>query len=75
MYTNQPGVQFYTSNFLNDVHGKDGKVYPHWATFTLKAQHFPNSPNRPSFPSTELKPGEKYSQTTIYKFLPTNLPS
>jgi aldose 1-epimerase len=38
--------------------------------FTLEAQHFPNSPNEPSFPSTELKPGEKYTQTTIYKFLP-----
>jgi aldose 1-epimerase len=75
MYTNEPGVQFYTSNFLNDVHGKDGKVYPHWGAFTLEAQHFPDSPNQPNFPSTELKPGEKYSQTTIYKFLPTNLPS
>ena len=75
MYTDQPGVQFYTANFVNDVHGKDGKVYPHWGAFTLEAQHFPNSPNEPSFPSTELKPGQKYSQTTIYKFLPTNLPS
>jgi aldose 1-epimerase len=75
MYTNEPGVQFYTANFLHDVHGKDGKTYHHWGTFTLEAQHFPNSPNEPSFPSTELKPGQKYSQTTIYKFLPTNLPS
>ena len=75
MYTDQPGVQFYTANFINDVHGKDGKVYPHWGAFTLEAQHFPNSPNEPSFPSTELNPGQKYSQTTIYKFLPTNLPS
>ena len=75
MYTNEPGVQFYTSNFLNDVHGKDGKVYQHWGAFTLEAQHFPDSPNQPNFPSTELRPGEKYSQTTIYKFLPTNLPS
>jgi aldose 1-epimerase len=75
MYTNEPGVQFYTSNFLNDVRGKDGKTYQHWGAFTLEAQHFPDSPNQPSFPSTELKPGEKYSQTTIYKFLPTNLPS
>ena len=49
MYTDQPGVQFYTSNFLDDVHGKDGKVYPHWGGFTLEAQHFPNSPNEPSF--------------------------
>ena len=75
MYTDEPGVQFYTSNFLNDVRGKDGKVYPHWGAFTLEAQHFPDSPNQPNFPSTELKPGEKYSQTTIYKFLPTNVPS
>jgi aldose 1-epimerase len=75
MYTDQPGVQFYTGNFLNDVHGKGGKVYPHWGAFTLEAQHFPDSPNQPNFPSTELKPGQKYSQTTIYKFLPTNLPS
>ena len=75
MYTNEPGVQFYTGNFLHDVHGKDGKTYPHWGGFTLEAQHFPDSPNQPNFPSTELKPGQKYSQTTIYKFLPTNLPS
>ncbi|HZZ62747.1 MAG TPA: aldose epimerase family protein [Roseiarcus sp.] len=75
MYTDEPGVQFYTSNFLHDVHGKDGKIYHHWGAFTLEAQHFPDSPNQPTFPSTELKPGEKYSQTTIYKFLPTNLPS
>jgi aldose 1-epimerase len=67
-----PASQFYTSNFLNDVKGKDGKVYPHWGAFTLEAQHFPDSPNQPNFPSTKLKPGEKYSQTTIYKFLPTN---
>ena len=70
MYTDQPGVQFYTANFLHDVHGKDGKIYHHWGAFTLEAQHFPDSPNEPSFPSTELKPGQKYSQTTIYKFLP-----
>jgi aldose 1-epimerase len=75
MYTDEPGVQFYTSNFLDDVHGKGGKVYQHWGAFTLEAQHFPDSPNQPNFPSTELKPDQKYSQTTIYKFLPTNLPS
>jgi aldose 1-epimerase len=75
MYTDQPGIQFYTGNFLNDVHGKNGKVYPHWGAFTLEAQHFPDSPNQPNFPSTELRPGQKYSQTTIYKFLPTNLPA
>lgn len=70
MYTTEPGVQFYTSNFLHDLAGKDGNIYRHWGGFTLEAQHFPDSPNHPDFPSTELKPGEKYSQTTIYKFLP-----
>jgi len=74
MYTDEPGVQFYTGNFLNDVHGKDGKVYPHWGGFTLEAQHYPDSPNQPNFPSTELRPGEKYTQTTIYKFLPVSGP-
>jgi aldose 1-epimerase len=74
MYTDQPGVQFYTGNFLEDVHGKDGKIYPHWGGFTLEAQHFPDSPNEPAFPSTELKPGQKYTQTTIYKFLPVSGP-
>ena len=74
MYTDEPGVQFYSGNFLNDVHGKDGKIYPHWGGFTLEAQHFPDSPNQPNFPSTELKPGQKYTQTTIYKFLPVSGP-
>lgn len=73
-YTDQPGVQFYTGNFLTDEHGKDGKTYPHWGGFTLEAQHFPDSPNQPSFPSTELKPGQKYTQTTVYKFLPVSGP-
>jgi aldose 1-epimerase len=68
MYTDQPGVQFYTSNYLDDVRGKDGKVYRHWGAFALEAQHFPDSPNEPGFPSTELKPGETYSQITLYKF-------
>ncbi|HET7413462.1 MAG TPA: aldose epimerase family protein, partial [Pararhizobium sp.] len=70
MYTTEPGIQFYTGNFLNDVKGKNGNVYRHWGGFTLEAQHFPDSPNEPNFPSTELKPGQKYTQTTIYKFLP-----
>lgn len=70
MYTTEPGVQFYTSNFLDGVEGKDGNVYRHWGGFTLEAQHFPDSPNQPDFPSTRLDPGEKYNQTTIYKFLP-----
>lgn len=71
MYTTEPGVQFYTSNFLDgSFPGKNGKKYAHWGGFTLEAQHYPDSPNQSSFPSTQLKAGEKYSQTTIYKFLP-----
>ncbi|HKJ95814.1 MAG TPA: aldose epimerase family protein [Gammaproteobacteria bacterium] len=70
MYTTEPGVQFYTSNFLHGLKGKNGNVYQHWGAFTLEAQHYPDSPNQPSFPSTELKPGQKYTQTTVYKFLP-----
>jgi aldose 1-epimerase len=71
MYTTEPGVQFYTGNFLDGtLKGKNGLTYEHWGAFTLEAQHYPDSPNHINFPSTELRPGEKYTQTTIYKFLP-----
>lgn len=71
MYTTEPGVQLYTSNFLDgSLTGKNGQSYQHWGAFTLEAQHFPDSPNQPSFPSTKLEPGQLYTQTTIYKFLP-----
>jgi aldose 1-epimerase len=70
MYTTEPGVQFYIGNFLDGTLKGIGGTYEHWGAFTLEAQHFPDSPNHANFPSTELKPGEKYSQTTIYKFLP-----
>lgn len=71
MYTTEPGVQFYTSNFLDgSFTGKGGATYAHWGGFTLEAQHYPDSPNQPDFPSTLLEAGEKYSQTTVYKFLP-----
>jgi aldose 1-epimerase len=67
--TTQPGVQFYTGNFLDGtIHGKDGKVYVHRGALCLETQHFPDSPNQPKFPSTELKPGEKYHQVTEFKF-------
>jgi aldose 1-epimerase len=67
--TDQPGVQFYSGNFLDGtVRGKGGKVYSRRSAFCLETQHFPDSPNHPKFPSTELKPGEKYHSTTIYKF-------
>ncbi len=68
--TTEPGVQFYSGNFLDGTNiGKDGKVYYKHYGFCLETQHFPDSPNQPDFPSTILKPGEKYGYTTIYKFL------
>ncbi len=68
-YTTEPGVQFYTGNFMNDtIVGKGGKVYGRRTGFCLEAQHFPDSPNHPGFPTTLLKPGQTYRQTTIYKF-------
>ena len=68
--TTQPGLQFYSSNFLDGtIHGKGGKVYGPRAAFCMETQHFPDSPNHPSFPSTELKPGERYQTTTMYRFL------
>ncbi|RJS93020.1 aldose epimerase family protein [Salinisphaera sp. Q1T1-3] len=71
MYTDQPGVQFYTSNFLDgSLKGAHGNTLGHWGGFTLEAQHYPDSPNQPDFPSTTLKAGEKYTQTTVYRFLP-----
>jgi aldose 1-epimerase len=67
--TTEPGVQFYTGNFLDGtLKGKGGKVYNQRYAFCLETQHFPDSPNQPAFPSTTLKPGETYRQTTIYRF-------
>ena len=67
--TTEPGLQFYTGNFLDGtIHGKGGKVYNRRYAFCLETQHFPDSPNHPVFPSTELKAGQKYSSTTIFKF-------
>ncbi len=67
--TDQPGVQFYTGNFLDGtITGKDGKVYGHRSGLCLETQHFPDSPNHPKFPSTELKPGQKYHTVTIFRF-------
>jgi aldose 1-epimerase len=67
--TTEPGVQFYTGNFLDGtLKGKGGVVYGKHAGFCLETQHFPDSPNQPSFPSTILKPGQTLHSTTIYKF-------
>ncbi|MDE1165403.1 MAG: galactose mutarotase [Pseudomonas sp.] len=69
LYTTEPGVQLYTSNFLDgSIHGKGGKTYPHWGAFTLETQHYPDAPNQPNFPSTRLDPGKAYTQTTIFRF-------
>ncbi len=67
--TDQPGIQFYTGNFLDGtLRGKGGIAYQQRYAFCLETQHFPDSPNKPSFPSTELKPGQEYKTTTIYRF-------
>jgi aldose 1-epimerase len=69
MYTTEPGVQFYTGNFLDGSNkGKGGAVYNKHAGFCLEAQHFPDSVNHPNFPSMILRPGQTYRQTTVYKF-------
>jgi aldose 1-epimerase len=64
----QPGVQLYTGNYLNQSGGKGGKTYGHHAGFCLETQHFPDSPNRPEFPSSLLRPGEEYRETAVYAF-------
>ncbi len=66
--TTEPGVQFYTGNYLNNIKGKAGTVYDKHAGFCLEAQHFPDSPNHPEFPTTVLNPGETYTQLTVHKF-------
>ncbi len=69
VYTTEPGIQFYTGNFLDGtVKGKGGKVYARRSAFCLETQHFPDSPNHPAFPSTVLKPGQRYQTTTLYRF-------
>lgn len=68
VYTTQPGVQFYTGNFLDELVGKGGQVYRKRSGFCLETQHFPDSPNQPNFPSVVLNPGERYEQTTVFRF-------
>ena len=69
VWTTEPGVQFYTGNFLDgSLKGKGGVSYTKRSAFCLETQHFPDSPNKPEFPSTELKPGQRYHTTTVYKF-------
>jgi aldose 1-epimerase len=68
VFTDQPGVQFYTGNFLDGTLSSQGKKYVKNAGFCLETQHFPDSPNRPQFPSVVLRPGETYTHLTVYKF-------
>jgi len=66
--TTEPGVQFYSGNFLDGSAGKNGHAYAKRDGLCLETQHYPDSPNRPEFPSTILRPGETYKSTTIYRF-------
>ena len=66
--TDQPAVQLYTGNYLKDVTGKGGAIYAKHGGVCLETQHFPDSPNRASFPSTVLRPGETFRSTTVHQF-------
>ncbi|OFW07906.1 MAG: galactose mutarotase [Acidobacteria bacterium RIFCSPLOWO2_02_FULL_67_36] len=67
--TTEPGIQFYAGNFLDGtITGKGGHVYNHRTGFCLETQHYPDSPNKPGFPSTILKPGQEYSTKTVFTF-------
>ncbi|HXR49232.1 MAG TPA: aldose epimerase family protein [Candidatus Limnocylindrales bacterium] len=69
VFSTEPGLQFYTGNFLDgSITGKDGKVYRRRNAFCMEPHHYPDSPNKPQFPTTELKPGETYNNTIVYKF-------
>jgi len=69
VFTTQPGMQFYTGNFLDGtITGKGGRQYHRRHAFCMEPQHYPDSPNHPEFPSIELKPGQVYKHTIAYKF-------
>lgn len=68
MYTTEPGVQLYTSNWLNGFSGWHGATFPARSAICFEAQHFPDTPNKAHFPSAVLNPGETYHQVTVYKF-------
>ncbi|MPY65357.1 galactose mutarotase [Deinococcus sp. SDU3-2] len=70
VHTDQPGMQFYSGNFLDgSLVGKGGRRYGHRWAVCLETQHFPDSPNQPDFPSTVLRPGERFTSRTVYSFL------
>jgi aldose 1-epimerase len=67
--TTEPGIQFYSGNFLDGtLYGTSGRQYRQGDGLALETQHFPDSPNKANFPSTVLRPGEKYDTTTVYAF-------
>ena len=66
--TTEPGVQLYTGNFLDGVHGRHGHIYNKRDAFCLETQHYPDSPNKPNFPSTILKPRQTFHSTTVWRF-------
>ena len=69
IYTTEPAFQFYSGNFMDGTKkGKSGRIYHYRAALAIEPQHFPDSPNHPGFPSTTLRPGEKYRQLSILKF-------
>ncbi|MDQ2711142.1 MAG: galactose mutarotase [Acidobacteriota bacterium] len=68
VYTTQPGLQFYSGNFLEGNMTGIGGVYRHRSAFCMETQHFPDSPNHPNFPTTVLHPGEQFQQSTVYRF-------
>ena len=68
VYTTEPGVQFYSDNWATGYEGQQGATFPRRSGLCFEAQHFPDSPNRPYFPTVILKPGELYTQKTVYKF-------
>jgi aldose 1-epimerase len=81
VWTTEPGVQFYTGNFLprpgsgQKMVGKGGRPYGWRGGFCLETQRFPDSPNRPEFPPIVLRPGEVYESMTVFRFLSTSLSS
>jgi aldose 1-epimerase len=66
--TTTPGIQLYTSNYVNGIRGKGGRIYEKHSALCLETQYFPDSPNQGAFPSTLLMPGEEYSEHTMYRF-------
>lgn len=69
VFTTEPGIQFYSGNFLDgSIKGKEGRVYAHRSGLCLETQHFPDSPNQANFPSTVLKPGQKFHSVTEFRF-------